>query len=160
MFDSSRKIVDWAEARKRIEILQKEGKKVVFTNGCFDLVHLGHVDYLEKARNLGDFMVVALNSDKSVSDIKGPNRPVSSEKSRTRVMAAFEFVDLVVVFSEPTPLEVIQILKPDILTKGADYTVETIVGADFVMSRGGIVETIPLQDGYSTSLLIKRITST
>lgn len=160
MFDSSLKIVDWAEARKQIEAVQKQGRRVVFTNGCFDLVHLGHVDYLEKARNLGDFLVVALNSDKSVSDIKGPNRPVASEKSRTRVMAAFGFVDLVVVFSEPTPLEVIKSLKPDILTKGADYTVETIVGAEFVIAGGGVVETIPLQEGYSTSLLIKRITST
>lgn len=160
MFNTQEKIVDWKKARNQVESLQNQGKKIVFTNGCFDLVHLGHVDYLEQARNLGDFLVVALNSDKSVSEIKGPNRPVASEKSRTRVMAAFGFVDLVVVFSEATPLELIEYLKPDILTKGSDYTVETIVGSDFVISRGGIVKTIPLKEGYSTSNLIKRISTT
>lgn len=159
MFNSSAKIVNWPDARNHIRKVQAEGKKVVFTNGCFDLVHLGHVDYLEKARNLGDFMVVALNSDVSVSSLKGPNRPVSNELSRTRVMASFGFVDLVVVFDDPTPLQVIETLKPDILTKGADYSLSTIVGADFVIGRGGRVETIPLVEGYSTSLLIKRIHS-
>jgi len=160
MFASENKIVSWDQAVKTIEEIQKTGKKVVFTNGCFDLVHLGHVDYLEKARNLGDFLVVGINTDKSVSDIKGPFRPVSNEQSRSRVLASMGFVDLVVFFGEETPKNLIELLKPDILTKGSDYTVKNIVGADFVMSRGGKVETIPMVDGFSTTNLIKRISGT
>lgn len=157
MFHSEEKIVNWQQAAEKVEALQKEGKKVVFTNGCFDLVHLGHVDYLEKARNLGDFLVVGINTDKSVSDLKGPLRPVSNEKSRARVLAAMGFIDLVVMFGEPTPKELIEEIKPDILTKGNDYTIENIVGADFVMGRGGKVETLPLVEGYSTTNLVNRM---
>ncbi|HOY94249.1 MAG TPA: D-glycero-beta-D-manno-heptose 1-phosphate adenylyltransferase [Catalimonadaceae bacterium] len=157
MFHSEDKIVNWQQAAEKVASLQKEGKKVVFTNGCFDLVHLGHVDYLEKARNLGDFLVVGINTDKSVSDLKGPLRPVSSEKSRARVLASMGFIDLVVLFGEPTPKELIEEIKPDILTKGNDYTVENIVGADFVMGRGGKVETLPLVEGYSTTNLVNRM---
>jgi len=157
MFDSEKKIHTKDEVIDLVAQLRVDGKKVVFTNGCFDIVHLGHVDYLEKARNLGDFLVVGLNTDSSVSRIKGPSRPVCDEKSRSRVMASFGFVDAVVFFDEPTPKELIEAIKPDILTKGKDYTVENIVGADFVIKAGGKVETIPLINGYSTSSVINKI---
>jgi D-glycero-beta-D-manno-heptose 1-phosphate adenylyltransferase len=142
---------------EQVEIWQSEGKKIVFTNGCFDIVHLGHIDYLEKARNLGDKLVLGLNTDASVRRLKGETRPVVNEYARSRMMAAFEFVDAVVLFDEPTPLELIETVKPDILVKGDDYSLETIVGADFVISKGGEVKTIALVKGYSTSLLIEKI---
>ena len=129
----------------------------MFTNGCFDIVHLGHIDYLEKARALGDRLVLGLNTDASVSRIKGPLRPVMNEYARSRLMAAMAFIDLVVLFDEPTPKELIEAIRPDILVKGDDYTVATIVGADFVLANGGSVETIPLVKGYSTTSLIERI---
>ncbi|MFD2570017.1 D-glycero-beta-D-manno-heptose 1-phosphate adenylyltransferase [Spirosoma soli] len=134
-----------------------EGQQLVFTNGCFDIVHLGHIDYLEKARNLGDRLILGLNTDASVSCIKGPLRPVVNEYARARLMAALEFVDAVTLFSEPTPIELIEAVRPDILVKGNDYTIDTIVGADLVMGRGGRVETISLVPGYSTTALIERI---
>ncbi|MBB6002961.1 D-glycero-beta-D-manno-heptose 1-phosphate adenylyltransferase [Arcicella rosea] len=151
------KIVSLEEAIKRTEDWQKEGKKIVFTNGCFDIVHLGHIDYLEKARNLGDKLILGLNTDASVKRLKGETRPVVNEYARSRMMAAFEFIDAVILFDEPTPLEVIQEIQPDILVKGDDYVVETIVGADFVMGKGGEVKTIPLVKGYSTTSLIEKI---
>lgn len=151
------KIVSLEEAIKRAEDWQKEGKKIVFTNGCFDIVHLGHIDYLEKARNLGDKLILGLNTDASVKRLKGETRPVVNEYARSRMMAAFEFIDAVILFDEPTPLEVIQEIQPDILVKGDDYAVETIVGADFVMGKGGEVKTIPLVKGYSTTSLIEKI---
>ena len=160
MFETEKKIQTKEEVSKLVEQLKSEGKKVVFTNGCFDIVHLGHVDYLEKARNLGDFLVVGLNTDSSVSRIKGPARPVSDENSRSRVMASFAFVDAVVFFDEPTPKELIETIKPDILTKGKDYQVENIVGADFVIKNGGKVETLDLVNGYSTSSVIHKIQQT
>jgi len=160
MFNTASKIKSWNEALKTVQAVQQEGGKVVFTNGCFDLVHVGHADYLEKARNLGDFLVVGLNTDASISVGKGPNRPIASEFSRSRVLAAFGFVDLVVLFGEPTPKELIEVLRPDILTKGDDYSIETIVGADFVLANGGSVQTIPLVKGHSTSAFIQKITST
>lgn len=157
MTDSANKIVDLDQAKSLVGQWQSEGRKVVFTNGCFDIVHLGHVDYLEKARSLGDKLVLALNTDASVSRIKGPLRPVVNEYARARLMAALSFVDTVILFDEPTPLQVIEKLEPDILVKGDDYSVENIVGADFVTNRGGEVKTIPLVKGYSTSSLIEKI---
>lgn len=151
------KIVSLEEAIKRTEDWQKEGKKIVFTNGCFDIVHLGHIDYLEKAKSLGDKLILGLNTDASVKRLKGETRPVVNEYARSRMMAAFEFIDAVILFDEPTPLEVIQEIQPDILVKGDDYVVETIVGADFVMGKGGEVKTIPLVKGYSTTSLIEKI---
>ena len=136
---------------------QQEGKKIVFTNGCFDLLHLGHVDYLEKARTLGDKLIVGLNTDKSVSRLKGPSRPLQDEYGRARLIAALGFVDAVVFFAEETPKQLIEALSPDILTKGDDYTPENIVGADFVLKNGGKVATIPLVKGYSTSSIVRRI---
>ncbi|MDI9867114.1 D-glycero-beta-D-manno-heptose 1-phosphate adenylyltransferase [Flectobacillus sp. DC10W] len=151
------KICTLEQAINQVEKWQSEGKKIVFTNGCFDIVHLGHIDYLEKARNLGDKLVLGLNTDASVNRLKGPTRPVVNEYARSRMMAAFEFVDTVILFDEPTPLQVIEQVKPDILVKGDDYTVETIVGSDFVLEKGGEVKTISLVEGYSTSSLIQKI---
>jgi rfaE bifunctional protein nucleotidyltransferase chain/domain len=159
MFNSASKILSKEEGASLITTIKSSGKKVVFTNGCFDLLHMGHVDYLEKARNLGDFLVVGVNTDASVSAIKGPFRPVSPEISRTRVLASLGFVDMVVLFDEETPLKLIETIKPDILTKGNDYSIENIVGADFVMGLGGRVETIPLVEGFSTTNFVKRILS-
>lgn len=151
------KILSLPQALSQAAQWQANGQRVVFTNGCFDIVHLGHIDYLEKARALGDRLVLGLNTDASVSRIKGPLRPVVNEYARSRLMAAMAFIDLVVLFDEPTPKELIEAIRPDILVKGDDYTVATIVGADFVLANGGSVETIPLVKGYSTTSLIERI---
>ena len=151
------KIYTLESLKKQVENWHNEGHKIVFTNGCFDIVHLGHIDYLEKARNLGSKLVLGLNTDASVQRLKGETRPVVNEYARSRMMAAFEFVDAVVLFDEPTPKELIETVSPDILVKGDDYTVETIVGADFVIGKGGEVKTIPLVKGYSTTSLIEKI---
>lgn len=151
------KILSREEAVRQAETWHEQGQRIVFTNGCFDIVHLGHIDYLEKARALGDKLVLGLNTDASVSVIKGPLRPVVNEQARARLMAALQFVDAVTLFDEPTPLELIEAVKPDILVKGDDYAVENIVGAEFVISRGGSVKTIPLVKGYSTTGLIEKI---
>jgi rfaE bifunctional protein nucleotidyltransferase chain/domain len=151
------KIVGREQAIAQADAWRAEGQRLVFTNGCFDIVHLGHIDYLEKAHNLGQRLILGLNTDASVSRIKGPLRPVVNEYARARLMAALAFVDLVVLFDEPTPLELIEAVRPDILVKGDDYTVATIVGADFVLNRGGRVETVSLVPGYSTTKLIERI---
>ncbi len=136
---------------------KSEGNKVVFTNGCFDIVHLGHLDYLEKARALGQKLVVGLNTDASITRLKGKTRPIVPETARARMLAALEFVDGVVLFADDTPLTLIQTLLPDILTKGNDYSVDNIVGAKEVIAHGGSVETIELVAGYSTSNIIQKI---
>ena len=136
---------------------QNDNQKIVFTNGCFDIVHLGHIDYLEKAQKLGHKLVLGLNTDASVRRLKGDLRPVVNEYARSRMMAAFSFVDAVVLFDELTPKEIIEIICPNILVKGDDYTVQNIVGADFVLANGGKVETIALVEGYSTSKIIEKI---
>ncbi len=151
------KILSQTEVKKQVEQWQSEGKKIVFTNGCFDIVHLGHIDYLEKARNLGDKLVLGLNTDASVSRLKGETRPVINEYARARMMSAMSFVDAVVLFDEPTPKELIELLAPNILVKGDDYSIGNIVGADFVMAHGGEVKTIALVKGYSTSSIIEKI---
>jgi len=156
---TERKILSRDEAIQQADQWRANGEQIVFTNGCFDIVHLGHIDYLEKARQLGDRLILGLNTDASVSCIKGPLRPVVNEYARARLMAALAFVDAVTLFGEPTPLELIEALRPDILVKGDDYSVATIVGADFVLGRGGRVETIALVPGYSTTKLIERIKS-
>ena len=154
---TSKKILSIPEAQKVVQGWKQKGQKIVFTNGCFDILHLGHIDYLEKSRNLGDRLVVGLNTDDSVSRIKGESRPIVKEESRARVMAALEFVDAVVFFNEDTPYDLINNIKPDILVKGSDYLTENIVGADIVMENGGKVETIDLVDGFSTSGIIEKI---
>lgn len=142
---------------EQVKAWQAAGEQVAFTNGCFDLVHAGHIDYLQKTKALANRLVVGLNTDASVSKIKGPTRPVANETSRAFVLAALGCVDAVVFFDEPTPLELIEAIGPDILTKGSDYNLQTIVGADFVISKGGTVQTIDLVPGYSTSALIEKI---
>ena len=151
------KILSRPQAIQQADRWRAAGQKIVFTNGCFDIVHLGHIDYLEKARHLGDRLILGLNTDASVSRIKGPLRPVVGEYARARLMAALEFVDAVTLFGEPTPRELIEVLRPDVLVKGDDYTVATIVGADFVLAHGGRIETVALVPGYSTTVLIERI---
>lgn len=145
------------DALPRLRAWQAAGEQIVFTNGCFDLVHLGHIDYLEKARALGNRLVLGLNTDASVSRIKGPLRPVVNEQARARLLAALSFVDAVILFDEPTPQALIEAVQPDILVKGDDYAVADIVGADFVEARGGTVQTVPLVPGYSTTRLIEKI---
>lgn len=136
-----------------------KNKKIVFTNGCFDLVHLGHVDYLSKAADLGDILIVGLNSDESVRKIKGDNRPIIDQNSRAMVMASMLFINFVIVFDEETPYELIKFIQPDMLVKGKDYTPDKIVGADIVATKGGQISTIELVDGYSTSIIEKKILS-
>ncbi|WP_288428679.1 D-glycero-beta-D-manno-heptose 1-phosphate adenylyltransferase [uncultured Spirosoma sp.] len=151
------KIVTREQAVEQANAWRAVGESIVFTNGCFDIVHLGHIDYLEKARNLGQRMILGLNTDASVSRIKGPLRPVVNEYARARLMAALAFVDAVTLFDEPTPLALIEAVRPDILVKGDDYSISSIVGADFVLGNGGRVETVALVPGYSTTSLIARI---
>lgn len=133
---------------------QWKDMKVVFTNGCFDILHRGHVEYLAKAADMGDVLVVGLNTDASVRRLKGEGRPINNEESRALVLASLSFVDAVVLFDEDTPLELIKAVRPDVLVKGADYKPEEIVGADFVTSYGGTVATVPLVEGYSTTKVI------
>lgn len=151
------KVLTPAAALKKIRTLQRNGKRVVFTNGVFDLLHTGHVTYLEKARKLGDFLIVALNTDASVRRLgKGPDRPVNPLKARARVMAALECVGAVTSFSEDTPLNLIRKLCPDVLVKGGDYALSQIVGAREVLARGGKVKSIPLVSGFSTTGILKK----
>jgi D-beta-D-heptose 7-phosphate kinase/D-beta-D-heptose 1-phosphate adenosyltransferase len=133
------------------------GSKVVFTNGCFDLIHRGHVEYLQKARELADVLVVGLNTDDSVRRLKGPSRPILPQEDRAAILAAFECVDYVVLFAEDTPLDLIRTLEPEVLAKGEDYQEQEIVGHDLVKTAGGTVARIPLTPGRSTSQLIARI---
>ncbi len=154
---SEKKIFKNLEALPLINRWKSEGKKIVFTNGCFDLLHLGHVDYLEKAREQGDVLVVGLNSDKSVRSIKGRERPIMEEYGRARLLASMYFVDIVVLFDEDTPMEIISKITPDVLIKGKDYEISNIVGADLVLKNGGEVVTIDLVEGHSTSKIIEHI---
>jgi len=158
MVQTEEKILALNEALEQVQCWQQAGEKIVFTNGVFDIVHLGHVDYLEKARAKGDRLVLGLNTDASVRRLgKDSNRPVVGQYARARMVAAFGFVDAVILFDDDTPQALIEAVKPDILVKGDDYSVQTIVGADFVLQRGGRVETIPLVQGYSTTGLIQKI---
>jgi D-beta-D-heptose 7-phosphate kinase/D-beta-D-heptose 1-phosphate adenosyltransferase len=137
--------------------LRQAGRRVVFTNGCFDLLHPGHVRYLQQARALGDALIVALNSDRSVRVLKGPARPILKEAERAEVMAALACVDFVTIFDEPTPREIITALRPDVLVKGGDWSINTIVGREEVEAAGGQVMNLPFVDGVSTSEVIARI---
>jgi rfaE bifunctional protein nucleotidyltransferase chain/domain len=145
---------------KIISSLQKQGKKVVFTNGCFDILHYGHAKYLEIARAKADVLVVAINSDASVKKLKGKDRPVVSQNYRAKMVAALESVDFTVIFPEETPLKIIQALKPDVLVKGGDWQEKDIVGADFVRRRGGQVYSVKFIKGFSTTDIIKKIGKT
>jgi rfaE bifunctional protein nucleotidyltransferase chain/domain len=136
---------------------RREGKKIVFTNGCFDLLHIGHLRYLAEARSLGDLLVLGLNSDASVQAIKGPNRPIIPEEDRAEVLAAMEMVDYVSLFDESTPQQLIEAVQPDVLVKGGDWSIDTIVGREVVWARGGKVLNIPVVEGLSTTRIIQRI---
>ena len=152
------KIVTLAEGIELRKQWKANGDKVVFTNGCFDILHLGHIDYLEKSSEFGTQMIVAVNSDASVRTLeKGVERPVNSEYARARLIAALEFVSMVIIFGESTPLELIQALNPDVLVKGDDYTIETIIGAKEVIAAGGEVKTIALVPDYSTTKIIQKL---
>lgn len=153
--DSKIKTLDVLTAIISTEKIQ--GRKVVFTNGCFDLLHAGHVKYLQKARRLGDILVLGLNSDSSVRRLKGEKRPLIGEEERAHILAALDCIDYVVIFDEDTPLELIEALKPDILAKGGDYALENVVGRDFVEAYGGRVELVSFVDGKSTSNIIERV---
>ncbi len=155
MFES--KLKDKRSLRKIINGLHSQGKRVVFTNGCFDILHYGHAKYLELAKSKADILVVAVNSDTSVRSLKGPARPLVSQGFRAKMVAALESVDYVVIFPEETPLEIIKSLKPDVLVKGGDWQEDKIVGADFVKSRGGRVYSLKFVRGFSTTNLIEKI---
>lgn len=154
---SGTKIKKIEELKGIVKNLKAKGRKVVFTNGCFDILHYGHVMYLKKAKAKGDVLIVAINSDNSIKRIKGAGRPIIKEQDRLKIIASLENVDYVVLFNENTPLKTIQKLKPDVLVKGADWNQNNIVGADFIKGYGGKVATVKLAKGRSTSNLIKKI---
>ncbi len=141
----------------RENALKLHRQKIVFTNGCFDVLHYGHVRYLLEAKKLGDILVVGLNSDESVRRLKGPTRPVNGEKERAFVLAALACIDYVVIFGEDTPKELIETVIPDVLVKGGDYDLSNIVGADFVTQNGGTVTTIPFVEGFSSTHIIEQL---
>jgi rfaE bifunctional protein nucleotidyltransferase chain/domain len=155
--DIQSKIMEPPELADRLKGLRSAGKRVVFTNGCFDILHIGHVRYLSAARNEGDLLVVGLNSDQSVRLIKEKRRPIVAQDQRLEILASLQVVDYVTLFDEPDPLKLIQLLKPAILAKGADWSTDEIIGADFVKSRGGRVVRVPLVGDASTSKIIERI---
>jgi rfaE bifunctional protein nucleotidyltransferase chain/domain len=145
------------EVRARLDLWRAGGEQVVFTNGVYDLLHRGHVEYLEEARALGDRLVVGVNSDASVHRLKGPERPIVPQRDRAALVAALACVDLVVVFDDDTPLRLIEAVQPDVLVKGADWAADQIVGREVVEARGGRVERVALREGLSTSTLVRRI---
>ena len=151
------KIKTVPELRHLLAILRAAGGKVVFTNGCFDILHTGHTRYLEKSRSFGDVLVVAVNSDASVRMIKGEKRPINSEAERMETLAALECVDFVTLFNEPDPYRIISELQPDVLAKGGDWPIEKIIGRDVVEARGGKVVNVPYIEGASTTGIIKKI---
>ena len=152
-----KKILDQKILSSLIAIWRFQQKKVVFTNGCFDILHLGHIDYLSKAKDLGDVLLIGLNTDFSVQRLKGESRPVVNENARAMLLASLHFVDAVVLFDEDTPYELIKIVQPNILVKGSDYKEEDIVGYDIVKSNGGSIKTIDFLEGYSTSSIIEKL---
>ena len=150
------KIFDWEGLTRQLAIWRFQDKKIVFTNGCFDIIHLGHVELLAKAKALGNVLIVGLNTDHSVHRIKGPNRPVNSQHARSFTLAAMQFVDAVTLFDEDTPYELIKLVQPDVLVKGKDYDGKEIIGSDIIKARGGEVVTIELTKGYSTTHSIEK----
>ena len=149
------KILNRESLEEKLNLWRKDGKTIVFSNGCFDILHRGHVEYLSKAADLGDILIIGLNTDASVKRIKGPSRPVNDEKARAVVLAALEFVDAIMFFDEDTPYNLIKNIQPDVLVKGKDYKAEDIVGYDIVINKGGKVETIELVEGFSTTNILK-----
>lgn len=153
------KIYTLEDLQYRVKEWTKENKKIVFTNGCFDIIHQGHIDYLAKAKDLGDILIIGLNTDLSVSSIKGNSRPIQDQESRAIILASMQFVDAIVYFSNPTPYELIKAIQPDVLVKGADYKPEEIVGYDIVKAKKGEIITLTYLEGYSTTNIITKIHS-
>lgn len=151
------KIQTWEQISATVKNWRAAGDRIVFTNGCFDILHYGHLHYLSEARDLGQRLVVGLNSAASVSRLKGPHRPINDELTRTHLLAALEVIDAVVVFEDDTPLELIRLLLPDILVKGGDWKPEQIVGSDLVLAAGGEVKSLPFVVGYSTTNIEQKI---
>ncbi|NOX84816.1 MAG: D-glycero-beta-D-manno-heptose 1-phosphate adenylyltransferase [Chlorobi bacterium] len=152
-----KKIFNREDLLRQLAIWRFQDKKIVWTNGCFDLLHLGHIDYLSKAKDLGNILIVGVNTDASVRRIKKAGRPIQDEKSRSTIVAALHFVDAVILFDEDTPYEVIKLVLPDVLVKGSDYKPEDIVGSDILLANGGTVETIDFLPGYSTTAIEEKI---
>jgi len=151
------KIKDLASVEQEVARLHEKGKKIVFTNGCFDILHPGHVRYLFSARQLGDHLIVAVNSDRSVKAIKGSGRPILPQEARTELLAALACVDTVLIFDEDNPLKIIEALLPDVLVKGGDWPEQNIIGADVVIRAGGDVRSIPFVEGYSTTAILDKV---
>ncbi len=151
------KIFSKESLKYQLAIWRFLSKKIVFTNGCFDILHLGHIDYLSKAAEFGNVLIVGLNSDDSVRTIKGINRPINDENSRAMILASLGFVSAVILFDEDTPYNLIKFVQPDVLIKGSDYKPEDIVGYDIVKAKGGVIETIDFLNGYSTTSIIDKI---
>ena len=151
------RIYSWEQIVKQCAVWRFKDKKIVFTNGCFDILHLGHLEYLVKSGELGGVLIVGLNSDASVRGVKGPGRPINNEHARAMALASLTFVQAVVLFDQPTPYELIKTIQPDILVKGKDYSIDQIVGHDIVTERGGEVKTIELTEGFSTTGIIEKI---
>ncbi len=158
-FLQSKIVYDYQELANTLAYWNFKSQKVVFTNGCFDILHRGHVEYLAKAASLADLLIVGLNTDSSVARLKGSTRPIQDETSRAMVLASLVFVSKVVLFDEDTPFELIKFIQPDILVKGSDYKTEDIVGYDIVKSKGGEIVTIDLVDGYSTTAIVRKLSS-
>jgi len=153
----SSKIKNWGNLKSQVEEWKADNKKVVFTNGCFDILHYGHINYLAKAKEEGDYLIVALNAAKSVSKLKGIHRPINDDLTRLHIMASLEFVDAVTVFDEDTPYELIKKVLPNLLVKGGDWQPEQIIGSDIVVASGGEVKSLPFIEGYSTTGIEEKI---
>ena len=155
--DSTSRVLTWPETAAFVQSVRGSGQRVVFTNGVFDLLHPGHVRYLQHARRLGDVLIVGLNADSSVRRNRGPGRPITPELERAELLAALDCVDAVVIFEQDTPAEIVKLVQPDILVKGADWPADQIVGRDTVEARGGKVVLVPTEEGHSTTAIVDRI---
>lgn len=146
-----------AEFSRILSFINFKNNKIVFTNGCFDIIHRGHIEYLAQAAQLGNYLIVGLNSDTSVNKLKGNNRPIQDEESRALILASLQFVNAVVIFSEDTPYNLIKTIQPDVLVKGSDYSIENIVGSDIVIAKGGEIITINFVEGFSTTNILSKV---
>jgi len=155
--NNQKKIINNENLNSLLALWRFKEYKIVFTNGCFDILHLGHIDYLSRAKSLGDKLFLGLNTDDSVKRIKGENRPVNNQHARAMLLASLSFIDAIVFFDEDTPYNLINIVQPDILVKGSDYKPEDIIGADIVLKKNGSIETIDFLEGYSTSSIIQKL---
>ena len=156
-FNEGNMLIKQSELKDLLKKLKEEGKTIVTTNGCFDILHVGHVRYLEKTKSFGDVLIVALNSDKSVKSIKGESRPINNENDRAEVLSALKSVDYVVLFDEDSPIDLLLQIKPDVYTKGADYTIESLPEAKGIMEAGGRIEFISFVEGKSTTSIIEKM---